>query len=103
MTWFERAEALDCFVLKRIYDPASKWECYVLAENPLNTDEIYCLLVAESIELCFWTYREIACCYNAFFEHPILDVDFTSVHVKHVINRLISRGIEWKQESALSD
>lgn len=103
MTWSDRAEALDCYVMGRVYDPASNWECYVLAQNPMDDNEIYCLIAGESIEQCFWSWDEISACFNAFMEPPVIDLSFQSVHVRHIINKLIQQGMEWKQEIALSD
>lgn len=103
MNWHERAEALDCYVMARVYDPASNWECYILAENPMDDNEIYCLIVGETIEQCFWTWEGINSCFNVHMERPAVDLAFQSVHVKHIINKLTRLGYEWKLESALSD
>lgn len=103
MSWYERAEALDCYVMARVYDPASNWECYILAQNPLDDNEIYCLIAGETLEQCFWSWSEITACFNAFMLPPTIDAHFQTVHVKHIINKLTTLGMQWKQESALSD
>lgn len=38
--WGEKSDSLQCNVECRIYDPSSKWEWFLYAQNPNDPDEI---------------------------------------------------------------
>lgn len=44
LNWGERADAMLCNIECRIYDPESKWEWFIYAQDPDDTD---CLLAIE--------------------------------------------------------
>jgi len=71
--WGAPAEALACYALIRFFDPLSPWECYLLAQNPDDEDEIACLIKGFFVELSHWRLSELANRYNAAGEPIQID------------------------------
>lgn len=69
----------------RVYDTCSKWECYILAQNPFEEDEIICIINADSLELCRWRWSSIHSMFNEHGETPKIDRHFRPCTVDQII------------------
>jgi len=74
--WGDRAWSLQCKAEIRFYDPLSHWECYVLAVNPADHDEIYAIVNGYQPMAGAWSLKAILACYNANGDHPSIDREF---------------------------
>lgn len=72
----------------RLYAPRSNWECYLIALNPDDMDEVICLLKAEGLEVTNWTLREIKKCYDANGYPPCVDFEYRRKKVSEIIKKL---------------
>ncbi len=74
--WGEKAEALACKALLRLFDPMSCWECFIIAQNPQDEDEVYCILHAETVEVCTCSLKELLSMYNSEGEQIQRDSEY---------------------------
>jgi hypothetical protein len=74
--WGDNAEALNCRAEVRVYDPLSKWECYMLAMDPADDDTIHCIIKGFGVELCMWSMTELKRMHNQHGEGPVVDHDY---------------------------
>ena len=58
-------ESADCWAEVRLFDGQSGYECYLLAMNPEDEDEVYCILKGCSTEWTDWRLSEISRLYTA--------------------------------------
>ncbi len=88
---WDRAEALSCFAEMRLYDECSEWQCYLLAMNPENDNEVFCIirggrnLEPESLA---WSIHEISLLFNANGEGVRVDTEFRRREAVEVFKRL---------------
>ena len=87
--WGEKAEALACKAMLRLYDPLSTWECYVLAMNPQDHDEVYCILHGASVEVCTCSMKEILSMYNNHGDGVQGDLQFRPRCAKQIYDKLM--------------
>lgn len=90
--WGYPAETLECDAVMRIYDPQSRWQCWILAINPDDINQIYCIIDGETVECCEWTFRELWQAYGADGEPPSVDVEFRPIQAKILYKKLLERG-----------
>lgn len=74
--WGERAETMECNAEVRVYDPLSKYECYIFALNPEDENEIWCIINGFSVETDKLTLGEIASYYNSHGEGLQVDYEY---------------------------
>lgn len=43
--WGDRHESLACNAEARLYDCFDEWACYLIAINPENENEVFCIIV----------------------------------------------------------
>lgn len=86
--WGERADALDCNAEARIYDPMSKWECYIYALEPTEQDEIACIINGETVELTTWMLADLRTVFNSLGEGPQNDLGFIPIRITRLLKKL---------------
>ena len=86
--WGEKAEALACKALIRLYDPLSALECYILAMNPQDEDEVYCILHGSSVEVCACSMQELLSMYNNHGEGVQRDLQFRPRCAQEIYRKL---------------
>lgn len=89
--WGARAEALACYAEVRLFDPSSAWQCYLLAMNPDNTDEVNCMISANSKvspEISNWSLQEIFSLYNSEGEGVKIDEDYRPRRAAELFKKL---------------
>ena len=72
----------------RIFDHLSKWECFLIAINPEDQDEVFCLLNGFHPELDIWRLTEIFECYNKDGDHPRIDDRFVPINARQLLQNL---------------
>lgn len=87
--WGSKAEALDCFAEVRIYDPLSSWECYILAVNPEEEDEIICIISGTHVEVCVWNLNLRL--FNSNGEKPHVDTEYRPRLASEVLKKLMGK------------
>ena len=77
--WGDKAEALDCKAELRVYDPLSRWVCYIFAMNPANENEIKVLVsLRPNMQpmMLECTLDDINLRYNQDGEHMEVDAEY---------------------------
>lgn len=74
--WGEKADAMECNAEVKVYDPQSKWECYLLAINPDDDDELICIVKGFGKEITTWSMSGLALLYNDQGEGVQIDHEF---------------------------
>lgn len=74
--WGEPADSLACMAEVRVYDPLSRWECYIYAINPDDEDEVCCLINGFFVEVCEWRLSELSSCFNVAGYAPMVDMEY---------------------------
>lgn len=88
--WGPSAEALDCNAEVRVYDPLSKWECYLVAINPENEDEMTCIIKAHNVGIATdLTFSLLKSMYNSSGEGVIVDQEFRRRRAGNVLKKLM--------------
>lgn len=79
--WGDPAQSMSCKAFLRYYDWASRWQCFVLAINPLDSDEMTCIIQVGKAapDLLDWKLSEIPKLYNGEGEPPRLDEEFRPI------------------------
>ena len=84
--WGDKADSYDCYAWMRLYDPESRWECYVYAIDPLNE---------QGAKVCVyngtWVFSQVNLdemmvsfvCENG--RAPRHDLDFKGKHLKNIL------------------
>ncbi len=89
--WTPKAQALGVKAEVRLFDPLSSWQCYLLAINPQNDDEVLCLIKPDNYDPCeiiSWSLFDIAQCYNAEGEPPQVDNEFRPREAAYLFKKL---------------
>lgn len=77
--WGDKAECMECNAEFRVYDPKSYWQCFLLAMNPENQQEIKCIISGgNNLEptLTEWTDYELSLLYNDDGEGVQIDTEY---------------------------
>lgn len=79
--WGDPATSMACKAYLRYFDPPSRWQCYVLAVDPENGDDMTCIVqVGRAVpDLVQWKLSEIPKLYNGEGEPPKLDDEFRPI------------------------
>lgn len=93
VSWGEKADSLSCNAEVRVYDPLSSWECYIYAINPLDEDEIACIIKGFFVEVCDWRLSEIATHFNSAGEQPIIDYEYRPRLASEVF-KILNQGMQ---------
>jgi hypothetical protein len=78
-SWGKKECPLGRMAQVRIYDTLSLWQCYLLAMNPSDEDEILCILSAHPLltpGVANWRLSEIGSLYNQNGERVQVDVEY---------------------------
>lgn len=89
--WGARAEALACFAEVRVYDPCSAWQCFLLAINPQDEDEISCIISAnpkEAPEVTLWTLSDLFSLFNNQGEYVQVDQEYRPRRAAELFKKL---------------
>lgn len=81
----------DCKGEVRIYDPLSPWECYLIALNPENDDEVYCIIKGFSVQIMTWYMKSIENMFNNAGEPPKVDHEYRPIEAQEIYKKLIMR------------
>ena len=79
---------MNCRAEVKYFHPASSWECYILAMNPQDEDEIKCIINGFTVELCTWSLKELLDTYHYDGEYVIQDQEFTPILALTLFKRL---------------
>ncbi len=74
--WGEKADAMACKAEVRFYDTLSSWECFILAINPEEHDQIACIINGYIPDVHVWSFEELYGMYNSDGENLCLDNEF---------------------------
>jgi len=74
--WGVLADTLECLAEVRVYDPLSSWESYILAMNPEDEDEIFCIIKGCNVEACQWRLTEMQAMHNSGGDHVKVDKEY---------------------------
>lgn len=88
--WGDRADSMQCRAEIRLYDPNSKWQCYIYAVNPEYLDEIQCIIRGFDVEILTCSLQEILSCYNSEGESPRVDIDYRPIQCEEILKLLRS-------------
>lgn len=89
--WGARAEALACYAEVRLFDAASSWQCYLLALNPHDEEEIICIISTNekaSPEVTTWTLSEVFSLYNQDGEGVKIDSQYRPRRAAELFKKL---------------
>lgn len=75
INWSHR-ESIQCKAVVKLIDPLSSFECYILAQNPHNPDEIYCLINAFTLETGPFSLEDVLGFYNHDGEGLVQDTEY---------------------------
>lgn len=92
--WGDLMESLHVYAVARVYDPCGPWQCFLIAMNPQDQDEIFCIVSGgKNIfpEVTEWTLYELSFMYNAQGESLQVDEEYRPKMAYQVLNEL--RGI----------
>lgn len=89
--WHNHADSLDCMAAMRVYDPCSKWECYIYAMNPEDEDEIQCIINGFVVEVTHWRISEIQNVFNSEGDGVLVDHEYRPVLANQLIKTLSER------------
>jgi len=102
--WGDLADNLACKAEIRVYDPLSKWECYIYAMNPDDEDEIDCIVTGAIVFAGRWTISELFAIFNADGEFVKIDPDFVPRCAKTIYDKLKQREYnEFYRDSRATD
>lgn len=90
--WGERANSLNCYAEVRFYDPFSSWSCYLFAMDPMEQDDIQCL-VSEGEFFCIihWKLHQLYSAYNCEGNSPFLDDEYRPIHMSTLVKRMVNK------------
>jgi hypothetical protein len=82
------ADSMACYAECKIYDPLSRWACYILAINPLNEDEILCIFTGLGVTIETYSMSSIRHMYNTQGEPPQLDKEYRRMWASELFKKL---------------
>lgn len=86
--WGEKSIAMACSAEVRMFDPLSKWECFIYAINPDDEDEISCIINGFTVEVCDWRLSELNKEFNAYGESPVADKEYRPKQASELFKEL---------------
>lgn len=86
---------MACYAEARFYDPCSTWQCYLLAMNPQDQDEIVCILDGFDVELCNYSLKELFTKYNVEGECVMCDTEYKPRIAAQIFKTLNERKNPW--------
>lgn len=86
--WGAPAENMECLAQVRVYDALSPWQCYILAMNPADGDEISCIISALQVEVCMWSLAELGKLYNSDGEPVLIDKEYRPRKASEIYKKL---------------
>ena len=90
MSWGELADAMHCFAVVKYMDENTPWACYIYAVNPVNMDDIACIIDDGCrVEICEWSLTELLLRLNTS-----VDRDFRRIYVPTLLKNLKKQGKE---------
>ena len=88
--WGDRAESLACNAIVRLYDPLSKWECYLYAMNPQDENDVLVIL-RNGLGVCVlnetWTMNELDALFNEHGEGIGVDESYRPRSIESILKR----------------
>lgn len=93
--WGVLMECLECYAIVRLYDANGPWQCYLIAINPDDQEEVYCIISAGKnlpAEVTYFSMQDISCLYNALGERVQVDYEYRPKMAKTLLKEL-SKGI----------
>jgi len=85
---WDTAESLNCNAILRYYDPNSYWQCFILAVNPQDEDEMYCIIASVEVDSQVWRFSEMNRLFNSDGESPSLDLTFRPIRADVLLKQL---------------
>ena len=84
------AESMACKAELRVYDPLSVWQCYLIAMNPQDENEVACILSTTMGHCIYtlWTIKEINDLYNWEGEKPSIDLEYRPRMASQIFKQL---------------
>ncbi len=89
--WGYKADAMACYAEVRLYDPLSKWQCFVYAQNPEDDNEIQCIISAGNNlppQVTQWTITDLRGLYNAHGEGVETDTEYRPRQASQIFKSL---------------
>ena len=89
--WGAKADALACYAEVRLFDPCSAWQCFILAMNPQDEDEIHCIIQTsprDIPEICIWNREELSMLFNIHGEPVQIDTDYRPMQASQLLKKL---------------
>ena len=93
--WGDKANSMACFVETRVYDPLSSWECYIYALNPIDEDQILCIINGLTVEVTDWTMKELFALFNEHGDPPRVDVEFKPRRASEIFKQLNDKRVSY--------
>lgn len=82
------ASALHCNAEVRLYDPLSKWECFLIGMNPQEENEVMAIISGHSLTVDIEILDEILSSYNVEGQNPLIDDEYSPRHAVNVLKHL---------------
>jgi hypothetical protein len=92
--WGYPADTMTCKAEVRVYDPASRWECYIYALNPHDQQEICCIINGFYVEICRYSIQELYTLYNQHGEPVQVDYEYVPREAAEIYRMLKQRNID---------
>ena len=89
--WGARAETLACYAEVRLFDPCSSWQCFIIAINPNDEDEINCIIstnLKASPEVILWTLSGVYSLFNSQGEGVEVDQSYRPIRAAELFKKL---------------
>lgn len=87
--WGEKSDTLNCKPLVRLFDPLSKWCCYIFA---MHEDEnlVHCIIYnpLDGPEIYTLNTLDIYTMYNEHGESPMIDEEYRPIAITTLLGRL---------------
>lgn len=87
INWPHR-DSIACVAEVRLFDELSDWQCLLLAMNPDDEDEVYCLISGFHAEWSAWRLSEIMQRYNEHGEQVCKDMEYRPRRAYEIYNQL---------------
>ena len=79
--WGEKADAFACKCECRIYDPASKWQWFIFAQDPFDEDKLLGIECAFEKEIKELSLRELSTIFNTEGDYMLFDPEYQPTNV----------------------
>lgn len=89
--WGARAEALACYAEVRLFDPCSSWQCFIVAMNPDDEDEIYCIISTNpktQPDVSVWSLVDVSLLFNSEGEGVRVDQEYRPMRAAELFKKL---------------